>query len=727
MKKPLVLCASAFLFSIMAFSLSLSDEWNHYTPYNDVSSFVQEGDCLWWTGRYGIIQYNRFDGTYRAFSNEDYGEGHDWTAVAVAPNGAKWFGSMYGMIVRYDSSGWTLFKNLYQNDRTNYISTIVFDRSGKAWFGSKHGTVSFDGSVWKSYGVAEGFTDNEVLSALSDRSGNLWFGTDTEGLYRFDGETWTRFTASEDSLPSNTIRALACDENGAIWAATGKGLAVFENGVWNKLPPVGNPELPRESLVTALAPDREGGMWIGTAANLVYLHGDEKKIYTAENSTLNGEEVHALLLDTDGVLWVSQWFLFETPPQFGLSRFDGNVWSQAKIPIPVGNKTTSVLVDNDNMRWFATGGSHGGNPLVSFEGVAWRQYTEADGLVGNYVKSIAVDDTGRKWFCTNKGISCLNGSNWTNYTAENGLPGTEARKGAVDHNGIGWFSLDTGLYSFDGLTWTSWNDSVLTWDVDGNGQVNIGCIMVDRNNVKWFGNYGDGLLSFDDVVWKHYSKDDGLPGNNVRAIAVDHDNVVWAGSGVVGYDAGISSFDGIKWTVFKEGYNITGIAVDEANVKWVVANSLYSIDGTSWKSYSRPWSGLGGYNCIAIDRDGVKWLGSEKIGVVSFRESDGSVTGVSTANALPKGFAILGNSPNPFNPSTTISFSLPAAVKANLIVYDITGRKVRTLISGQLSAGNHASVWDGTDEMGRSVSSGVYIARLESGKSSHSAKMMLVR
>lgn len=84
-------------------------------------------------------------------------------------------------------------------------------------------------------------------------------------------------------------------------------------------------------------------------------------------------------------------------------------------------------------------------------------------------------------------------------------------------------------------------------------------------------------------------------------------------------------------------------------------------------------------------------------------------------------------SPNPFNPSTTVSFSLPATATARLVVYDITGRKVRTLVSVRITAGNHSTVWDGRDDAGRPVSSGVYIARLESGSSARSMKMLLVR
>ena len=92
----------------------------------------------------------------------------------------------------------------------------------------------------------------------------------------------------------------------------------------------------------------------------------------------------------------------------------------------------------------------------------------------------------------------------------------------------------------------------------------------------------------------------------------------------------------------------------------------------------------------------------------------------------PKAFAV-SNYPNPFNPSTTISFTLPASGQARMTVYDITGRKVRELLSGSLPAGAHTAVWDGKDARGIAVSSGVYIARLNAGKFTATGKMLLVR
>jgi len=95
---------------------------------------------------------------------------------------------------------------------------------------------------------------------------------------------------------------------------------------------------------------------------------------------------------------------------------------------------------------------------------------------------------------------------------------------------------------------------------------------------------------------------------------------------------------------------------------------------------------------------------------------------------LPTRFAIGGNHPNPFNPATTISFSVPEnAGQVTLTIFDVSGRLVRTLESSSLSAGNYSRQWNGRDTQGRAVSSGAYFYRLSGNGFSEARKMILVQ
>jgi hypothetical protein len=86
------------------------------------------------------------------------------------------------------------------------------------------------------------------------------------------------------------------------------------------------------------------------------------------------------------------------------------------------------------------------------------------------------------------------------------------------------------------------------------------------------------------------------------------------------------------------------------------------------------------------------------------------------------------NVPNPFNPRTKIAFTVPEdAGPITLTVHNVSGQLVRTLVSGALPAGPASAVWDGTDENGRRMASGVYLARLQVGEQNAFRKMMLLR
>lgn len=83
--------------------------------------------------------------------------------------------------------------------------------------------------------------------------------------------------------------------------------------------------------------------------------------------------------------------------------------------------------------------------------------------------------------------------------------------------------------------------------------------------------------------------------------------------------------------------------------------------------------------------------------------------------------------PNPFNPSTTLSFSLDHPGPTNLSIYDLAGRRIRTLADESLPTGNHTRTWRGDDDSGRPMPAGVYLARLRSGDRVESRRMVLLK
>jgi uncharacterized secreted protein with C-terminal beta-propeller domain len=87
----------------------------------------------------------------------------------------------------------------------------------------------------------------------------------------------------------------------------------------------------------------------------------------------------------------------------------------------------------------------------------------------------------------------------------------------------------------------------------------------------------------------------------------------------------------------------------------------------------------------------------------------------------------IGVYPNPFNPSTIVSFSLDRPHQVTISVYDMTGRRVALIANQQYGAGTHTATWNGKDNSGRSVSSGTYLVRMETADRIESQKISLIR
>ena len=106
---------------------------------------------------------------------------------------------------------------------------------------------------------------------------------------------------------------------------------------------------------------------------------------------------------------------------------------------------------------------------------------------------------------------------------------------------------------------------------------------------------------------------------------------------------------------------------------------------------------------------------------------EGKITKIAFNDLSPQKFRLQQNYPNPFNPVTTIQYELPKATQVTLEIYNMLGQRVRTLIQAKQAQGIHRVKWDGTNDSGQAMPSGVYIYRLKSKDFTTSRRMLLVR
>jgi len=173
----------------------------------------------------------------------------------------------------------------------------------------------------------------------------------------------------------------------------------------------------------------------------------------------------------------------------------------------------------------------------------------------------------------------------------------------------------------------------------------------------------------------------------------------------------------------------------------LIALTLLLIPITAWPQTSAvPWSSFsGGFGVSASANTTVQVSLSEVVGTLEggntrvksgflvVRLQQGPPIAIDEINGLPSSYALHQNYPNPFNPATTIRFALPRATDVRLVVYDLQGREVRTLVAGMQTPGYKTVIWDGRLANGRAAPSGIYIARLMTTEYTSSIKLVLLR
>ena len=139
-----------------------------------------------------------------------------------------------------------------------------------------------------------------------------------------------------------------------------------------------------------------------------------------------------------------------------------------------------------------------------------------------------------------------------------------------------------------------------------------------------------------------------------------------------------------------------------------------------WELYS-PDTNWGGWNKSYI------WTGIVANMLIKLHDM-GSEVEKSDKTTIPSQFNLNQNYPNPFNPSTTIEFSIQNDSKVELTIYNIKGQKVKTLANDQYTKGNHSAIWNGDEESGKVVSSGIYLYKLNiNGKTESIKKCLLLK
>ncbi len=256
-------------------------------------------------------------------------------------------------------------------------------------------------------------------------------------------------------------------------------------------------------------------------------------------------------------------------------------------------------------------------------------------------------------------------------------------------------------------------------------------IFSDRH---YLGDYRHGILVSTDngATWVSL----GLA--NYRAdklVAVNPENLNIVYATVQGYGLFKTSDGGANWQNLNSqvsGKYFTRLLVNRLNPDQVFVATLKSGLFIS-NSAGSSWEHLGPENANVAalafnEQEGRLFFSVLDEPYVYIVDVDSIFASVENrSRGVPHNFQLLQNYPNPFNAETWIRYNLRDKEKATIAIYNVSGRKVRTLIEDDQLPGTHRVKWNGRDDWGREVSSGVYVCQLRAGQKSLTRKLLLLR
>ncbi len=138
--------------------------------------------------------------------------------------------------------------------------------------------------------------------------------------------------------------------------------------------------------------------------------------------------------------------------------------------------------------------------------------------------------------------------------------------------------------------------------------------------------------------------------------------------------------------------------------------------------------GFEGDTLVVVHAGGTERYGATTVARIEFLWSpaNSGVVDPQAAAALVKAVHLFQNQPNPFSPETSIAFDLPKDGPVELVIYGVNGRQIRRLVNDTRAAGRHTASWDGRDDAGEKVGSGIYFYQLSAPGVAESRRMILL-
>lgn len=666
------------------------------------------------------ITYGGPESNIEVYNNHLYYSGKNGLVTYNLSDGSKtYYDSPYGFqgLIQVDACGrvWSLFRN-----QTNNIQLQCIE----------NGQVS----IYSSDKNEEGMY---YLFMNMDEQQRIWIGTYTQGLLCFDTVSmqWSYYNSDNTQVPLTGISCIFQDKlDHSLWFGTwDNGLIHYQNNQWSVVRFVGDLEL---NFIVCLEQSSDGAIWAGSHYGLFKYHNNSLE----KNDFLY--KVEYIFMTPDDHLLVSSY-------ENGMYIVNSSLW---EYPTTIGSPTQVLYLNNQY--------------YFNFYGTFYKsQYYYANPEDLQVISTGTFNYPGQHkqllknpvdqsiWLISEQCVAKLDVNNqWTYYTQDNTmLDLSRASSFGFYQNTLWGLISDTNggrLVSFDGNIWQIhpyqtdlkylnnmyFDASGRIWSANfdeltyyENNQIhhipfsnpNDNCysmdICFDQNQNVWFYSYF-GLQYYNPAsqTFTLVSAQDDIKA--FYPIDADHYYLIY-GNLLHEYENGVH-----------HSYPLTGYSFimqrDEQGVLWIVASDrVYKFENHELSQYEEDfYISYGYYRKDLILRNNNKYFFNYDNFYI-FNEQ-----GVNPTDPIVSpGLFSLKNYPNPFNPSTTILFSLDTPGTVELNIFNIKGQKVKSYGINAYSKGEHRVMWDGKDDDQKNVSSGIYFVRISSDSKQQIHKMMLIK
>ena len=485
-------------------------------------------------------------------------------------------------------------------DATNGLPTsdanyILGSSDGHIWIGGYSGIIRYDGSVFERLDTSDGLTSGRAL--FEDSQGRIWVGTNDNGVAVIDGEKIIHYTY-KDGLPSSSIRSFAEDDKGNVFIGTTSGIVYADTGM--AIQRIKDERISDETVIK-LDADRTGRIFGQTHKGDLFAIDDMAVSDFYETGTLGSDEISTFMTDPDSD---SKIYIGTENGKVFYGRFGYRMDSMKELNVEPLDSIQWISSDCGRI-WVASSSRAG------YIGLNDRFYTLGNIPMNSAIAMMTSDYQGNLWFASStQGVMKVVTNNFVNISERAGLP-EEVTNATCLHNGDLYIGTDEGLFVLDH------NFNRIENELTGYiGTSRVRCIMEDSSDNLWISTYTNDLglvCQSPDGSIRSYTKENGMPVNEIRCTVETSDGLILAGTnaGVVVLKNGsitrsIGEREGIK--------NHVILTVAEGADGLIYAGSdgdgIYVISGTDVRHLGRD-DGLTSDVILRITKDdkrGVHWV-----------------------------------------------------------------------------------------------------------------------